>query len=200
MPNFSNMTDTDLISFLMNFSTVATVDPVKYGLTAAQVTNIATKANAFAEQVLQRQTADEALKAAVISQRTSRESVEPDISYLNTIIKANPTVSEADKQALGIESNKPPSYTPPIRPEDLMVNGFQDNRNVLKWKRTGNKPNTQFIIECKKGAETEFSYLDTTTETTYQHLGVNPGERCTYRVKAKRAGEESTYSNEAVVY
>ncbi|HRH45245.1 MAG TPA: fibronectin type III domain-containing protein [Pyrinomonadaceae bacterium] len=200
MPNFSNMNDADLIGWMMNFVTVATVEPAKYGLTSEQVTNISTKANSFAEKVMQRQTADEALKAAVLAQKMSRENVEPDVSYLNTIIKANPAVSDADKQSLGIEPNKPPTYTPPTRPDDLMVNGFQDGRNVLKWKRSGNKPNTMFIIECKIGESENFVYVDSTTETTFEHKGMTPGVRCAYRVKAKRSGEESTYSNEAVVY
>jgi hypothetical protein len=183
-----------------NFVEVAGADPAKYGVTTTQVTSISDKSNDLKQKMTARQTADDALKSAVLAQRGSRESVEPELSYLNITIKANPAVSDADKQSIGIEPNKPPSYTPPARPEDLVVNGFEDNRNVLKWKRAGNKPNTQFIIECKKGSVTEFTYLDTTAETSYQHLGVAPGERCVYRVKAKRAGEESTYSNEAVVY
>lgn len=200
MPNFSNMNDAEFIGWMMNFVTVATVDPPKYGLTSEQVTNISTKANAFAEKMLQRQTLEEAVKAAVLAQKTSRDSVEPDASYLNTIIKANSAVSDSDKQALGIEPNKPPTFEPPTRPEDLMANGYQDGRNVLKWKRNGNKPNTTFIIECKAGEETAFSFVDTTMSTTFEHKGMTPGMRCAYRVKAKRSGEESTYSNEAVVY
>lgn len=200
MPSFSLMSDVELISWMMNFVTVATVDPAKYGVTAAQVSNISTKATELSTKMLERQTAEDALKSAVAAQKAGRESVEPDVSYLNTIIKANPAISDADKQAIGIEPNKPPTHSPPSRPEELTANGFEDGRNVLKWKRAGNKQSTQFIIECKKGNETEFTYLNTTTETTYTQLGATPGMRCVYRVKAKRSGEESTYSNEASVY
>lgn len=200
MPNFSNMTDAEIVSWMMNFSTVAAVDPPKYGVTAAQVENISTKANSLGGKMLERQTAEEAQKAAVLAQKLSRESAEPDASNISTLIKANASVSDADKQALGIEPNKPPTYTPPVRPEDLTVNGYQDGRNVLKWKRSGNKPNTTFIIEFKLGDALVYSFLNTTTETTFEHIGNQPGVRCAYRVKAKRSGEESTYSNEAVVY
>ena len=60
--------------------------------------------------------------------------------------------------------------------------------------------NTQFIIEWKTNEAVEFTYLNSTMETSYEHRGVTPGMRCVYRVKAKRSGEESTYSNEATVY
>lgn len=200
MPNFSNMTDTDLVSWMMNFVKVATVDPPKYGLTVAQIENISTNTDVLATKIFERQTADEALKSAVIAQRLSREAAEPEISSLSMIIKINPSISDADKQSLGIEPNKPPTYSAPTRPEDLTVNGYQDGRNVLKWKRAGNKASTTFIIEYKVANETEFKFLNTTTETTFEHIGNQPGVRCAYRVKAKRSGEESTYSNEAVVY
>ena len=123
MPNFSNMNDAEFIGWMMNFVTVATVDPPKYGLTSEQVTNISTKANAFAEKMLQRQTLEEAVKAAVLAQRLGRENVEPELSATSTTIKANPLVSDSDKQALGIEPNKTPTCEPPTRREDRMANG-----------------------------------------------------------------------------
>ena len=40
MPSFSLMSDVELISWMMNFVTVATVDLAKYGVTVAKVINI----------------------------------------------------------------------------------------------------------------------------------------------------------------
>lgn len=200
MPNFSGMTDVELLAWMDNFVSVTTTTPAQYGTTKAQIDSLKAKADELRANIATRQTADEAAKAAVASQKASRQSSEPDASYLNTVIKADPNVSDADKQAAGIETAKPRSKTAPIRPEDLVANGFEDGRNVLKWNREGNKPNTQFIVESKDATATDFSYLATTTETKYEHLGVKPGTRYTYRVKAQRSGEESTYSNEAMVY
>lgn len=200
MPKFSNMTDTELIGWLINFVTVASTEPAKYGLTNEQISNISSKSTVLSQKMLDRQGLEESLKSAVLALRTSRESVEPDISYLATIVKANQAISDADKQSLGIEPSKSPNYSAPTRPEELMVDGFQDGRNVLKWKRGGNKPTTMFIIECKTGDDNNFVYVDSTTQTSFEHKGQTPGVRCAYRVKAKRGNEESTYSNEAVVY
>ena len=200
MPNFSNMTDVDLLSWMSNFISVATIDPTRYGTNAEQITNLTTKRDDLAAKLFARQTADEAAKSAVVAQKASRQSGEPDCSYLNTVIKVNTNISDADKKAIGIEPNKSPSFTSPTRPEALVGNGFEDGRNLLRWKRSENKNTTLFIIECKKAEATEFTYLDATMETSYEHRGVTPGVRCIYRVKAKHGGEESTYSNEAAVY
>lgn len=200
MPNFSAMTDVELLGWMDNFVTVATIAPAQYGTTAAQVNNLKNKADDLRELIAARQTADQAARAAVAAQQASRDSSEPDASFLNTTIKANPNISDADKQAVGIDPAKPRSKTAPVRPEDLTVNGFEDGRNVLKWSRAGNKPNTQFIVEFKSEGAADFAYLATTTETKYEQLSVKAGTRYTYRVKAQRSGEESTYSNEATVY
>jgi hypothetical protein len=194
------MSDSQLIAWMDNFYTVTQAAPAQYGVTAEQVGAVKTKADDLRDKMAARQTAEDAAKAAVSAQKASRDSAVPDVSYLNTIIKANPNISDADKEAAGIDLRKPASKTPPVRPENLVANGFEDGRNVLKWERAGNKPNTQFIIECKADGETGFSYLATVTETKYENRGATPGKRCTYRVKAQRNGEESTYSNEAIVY
>lgn len=200
MPNFSGMSDVELLAWMDNFVSVATTTPAQYGTTKAQVDSLKAKADELRANIAARQTADEAAKAAVASQKASRQSAEPDASYLNTVIKVDPNISDADKQAVGIDTTKPRSKTAPIRPEDLVANGFEDGRNVLKWSREGNKPNTVFIIEAKSADDKDFSYLATATETKYEHSGVKVGTRYTYRVKAQRSSEESTYSNEAVVY
>ena len=200
MANLSHMSDVELLAWMDNFVTVATTAPAQYGTTTAQIAAIADKANDLRDKIAARLTAEDAAKAAVNNQQASRQSAYPEISYLNTIIKADPNVSDADKLAVGIDVPKPRSKTAPVRPEGLVANGFEDGRNVLKWSREGNKPNTQFIVESRMGAAGDFAYLATTTETKYEHLGATPGARMTYRVKAQRSGEESTYSNEATVY
>ena len=200
MPNFSQMSDDELVAWVDNFVAAATLAPAQYGTTKAQVDALQLKADDLRDKMAARQAADAAASAAAKAQSASRQSVEPDASYLNTIIKANSTVSDANKQTIGIDMPKPRTKTAPVRPENLVANGFEDGRNVLKWSRADNKPNALFIVECRMGGATAFSYLATTTETKYEHLGVTPGTRAAYRVKAQRSGGESTYSNEATVY
>lgn len=200
MPDFSRMSDFELLEWLDNFVTVATPTPSDYGTTAAEVNALSAKADDLRAKMALRVTAEDAAEAAVAAQRACRQNVEPDASRLNTVIKANPNISVENKNKVGIEMRKPPTKTPPARPENLVANGFEDGHNALKWSRTGNKPNTPFVIEYKYFDDPKFQYLATTTECKYDHLGAIVGKRCFYRVKAVRSGEESTYSNEAIVY
>ena len=200
MPSFGDMNDFELLEWMDNFVAVAASAPTDYGTTAAQVTSLSAKADDLRAKMALRTTAEDAAEAATTAQSTSRQSAEPDCSTLNIVIKANKAIPVENKNKVGIEMPKPPSKTPPVRPEDLVANGFEDGRNTLKWSRMTNKPNTQFIIEYKFVDDVKFQYLTTTTETKYDHLGTTVGLRCFYRVKAQRAGEESTYSNEAMVY
>lgn len=200
MPSFSTMSDAELINWMTNCITVAEPNPEKYGLTAAQVTALKAKRNDLIAKMNARIAADDAAKAATAAQTASRNSAEPDCSYLTTIIKANPNISDADKIALGIEPKKAPTRTAPVTPTGLIVNGYENGTNFLKWERAGNKPNTMFIIECREEGETDFKYLAATTETSYEQKSATVGRQCAYRAKAQRSGEESAYSNVAVVY
>lgn len=200
MPSFADMNDFELLEWMDNFVDVAASAPTDYGTTAAEVTALGVKADDLRAKMALRTTAEDAAEAATSAQRTSRQNAEPDCSTLNIVIKANKNIPIENKNKVGIEMPKPPTKTPPVRPENLVANGFEDGRNVLKWKRMTNKPTTQFIIEYKFVDDLKFQYLTTTTETKYDHLDCIVGKRCFYRVKAKRAGEESTFSNEAMVY
>lgn len=200
MSKFSEMTNEEMHEWIVNFVEVVGDSPTDYGLTAGQVTDLQTNNNILATKMTDRVAKDEAAAAAVIAERDARKVVEPVCSYYNTTIKGNPDVSDEAKVAAGIDLKKPPTFTSPVAPTDLVVNGFENGTNVLKWKRAANKPNTQFIIEYREASETEFEYLATSTQTTYKHTGVTPGMQCAYRIKAQRAGEESPFSNVAVVY
>jgi hypothetical protein len=200
MPKFSLMTDAELREWATNFEQVVGASPGDYGVTAAVITDLGTSNTGLGTKMTERVSIEEARKAVIVAQKESRNDLESRCSYLNTTIKADPDVSDTAKVAAGIDLPKPPTHTPPEAPAELTVKGYENGTNVLKWKRAGNKPGTQFIVEYREGAETEFEFLCTTTRITCEHKGATPGMQCVYRVKAQRAGEESPYSNTAVVY
>jgi len=200
MPIFSKLTDVELLAWMDNFIVVATVDPAKYGVKLSDITSLHGKADDLRSKIALRQTAEAAAKAAVKSQQASRDDLESEVATLAANIKNNKNVTDADKEAINIDTPKPRSKTAPTRPENLVAEGFADGRNVLKWDRAGNKPNTVFVVECKAEDETAFSYLQSVTATKCEHKNVKPGKHYAYRVKAQKSGEESTYSNEATVY
>ena len=87
-----------------------------------------------------------------------------------------------------------------IAPSDLVVEGRSNGSNYIKFKRNGNKPVVNFILEMKIGDETQYKFVKVLSKTRFEHKNQTPGVRAFYRVKAVHGDSESTYSNEAVVY
>lgn len=200
MTNFSNMSDAKLLSWMKNFVGTTKDDPESFGVTAEQVANIETKMEDLEEKMAARYTAAEAARAAVVAQKLSRLSALPDCSFLATIIRKNQKIPDANKVHAAVPPRKAPAYTPPVAPFGLTVSGDETGTNFLKWKRAGNKSNTLFIIECRADGDEHFKFLGMATRTTYEQKNAIVGKQCLYRVKAQRAGEQSGYSNTAVVY
>lgn len=200
MPNFSQISNAELTAWVDNCTTVIEAAIGDFGMPAGAVTDFGDQNALLKTSMTNRIAADDAAAAAIKTEQTEREKLEKLASYFNKTIKANPDVSDSNKILAGIEPNKPPTRTPPVAPAELTVKGYENETNVLKWNRAGNKQGTQFIIEYREANELEFKMLDGVTEATYIHTGRTPGVQCAYRVKAKRAGESSTYSNIAIVY
>jgi hypothetical protein len=200
MPNFSQMTNAELTAWSDNCAKVIEAAPGDYGISPGIIIDFAEQSTKTKTSMTDRVTADDVAAAAFQTEKAERAKLIKLASFLSKTIKVNPDVSDSNKILAGIEPNKPPTYTPPVAPTDLMVNGYENGTNILKWNRAANKPETQFIIEFREAGAAEFVMLDSVTETTYTHTGRTPGVQCAYRIKAKRAGESSAYSNIAVVY
>lgn len=200
MPSFSTMSEADLINWMTNCLAVADSDPEAYGLTVAKLSAMGGRLNELIAKRSARLALEDAAKAATAAQTASRKLVEADGASVETIVSGNPDISDADKIAIGIEPRKAPTYTAPVAATELVASGYENGTNVLKWNRAGNKPGTIFIAECREGDETDFKYLGAVTKTSFEHKNAVPGRQCVYRVKSQRGGEESEYSNTAVVY
>src|SRR5687768_13133913 len=109
MPRFADMNDSELAAWTINFSSVAGVTPSDYGLTAAQITDLQTISADLQSKMTARLAAEDAARAAVAAQKTTRAALEPICSYYNTIIKANPDITDAAKTAAGIDIKKTPT-------------------------------------------------------------------------------------------
>ena len=200
MPRFADMSNAELSAWITNFTTVVGASPTTFGFTSDQVSEFADGNTSLQSRTTATVALRESTSAAIKAEQIERDYMESRCSLFNTTLKINPDVAENKKIQAGIDPNKPPTHTPPVAPTDLIANGYENGTNVLRWSRADNKTGTQFVIEYREAAQTEFEMLDVTTQTTYTHEGVTPGMQCAYRVKAKRAGESSPYSNIAVVY
>lgn len=111
-------------------------------------------------------------------------------------------ITKAKQTALKTSENprQPATHTPPVMPVALTVSGQSDGTNTLAWKKMGNKPGTTYLVEYQNNANGGWTLLDTTTRSKYAATGFVPGQRTSYRVRAKRNEQNSAYSNEAVIY
>lgn len=85
-------------------------------------------------------------------------------------------------------------------PEGLIVEGFADGTNFLKWQRSGNDKRNLFIVEARIGDAADYMMVGATTKTKFYHQNQKPGVPVRYRVYATRGGRVSPHSNDAALY
>ena len=193
--------DLDYQAWLVNFVTVANANLAALGLVAGDMTPVTTAKTPFdtaiPDVVAKRQAFEQAVENKVTTRKASVSSVRTVVRK----IQANPAVTNALKAQLGI-TVKDTVITPvvPVTPAELVVQGLDSGTNVLNWKRNGNKPSVQFMIEAKIGTAAAWALIDVTSATKFSHTGQTPGVKAIYRVRARRGTSVSEPSNEAVVY
>ncbi len=103
--------DTGLLAWSLNFSTLITATPTAYGLTAAQATAYATVHSTFAT-ALAACDPNSRNKSAVATKNTARTNLKTQARALASIINGTLTVTLAQKIALGIPPRATPSPVP----------------------------------------------------------------------------------------
>ena len=203
MPNHDYVPSEDLQfkEFGENFVKVATVKMLELGLSQAQVDQLTTYQADFDTALDQHIDAQLAAKTATGLKNDTRKLYEKDIRNTATFVQGNPAVTNELKQDLGLPiHDTTPSVVVPVQAADLTAEGTQSGTNVLDWKSGGNKPGTIYVIEKKFKDDPDFSYVDVSTATKYNHKGQTPGVFMLYRIIAKRGDVLSEPSNEASVY
>jgi len=161
-------------------------------LTQSQATVNTALADAVAAQA--------SAKAAVKTKQAALRASEKLLRTYAKKIGANPNVPAPLLKQLGLAARKPATHTPPVVPAALTVSGQTDGTNTLAWNTMGNKQGTMYLVEYQNTANGGWTLLDTTTRAKYAATGFIPGQRTSYRVRAKRSEQTSAYSNEAVIY
>lgn len=199
--NFIPANDTEFADWLENFHAVAEENKATLTLADADLTQSSAVKDALRSAITRFTATQAEARSATQSKMTARKEAENLARAFARRVQANPHVSNALKESLGVPVREP-STSPilPMTPANLVVRGQDNGINILKWDAGGNKPGAQYIIEGKCGEETAWSFVDVCTRTTYKHAGCKPGVRALYRIKAKRGANVSGYSNEAFIY
>jgi hypothetical protein len=199
--NIYKMSDPEFSVWLENFNTVAEAKKDTLGLATPQITEMDDIKSELNVALNEKQAAEDVKKAKTVILRAKRKAAMKKVAYYNIIFKANDLITDDIIEELGFDaSDAIPALLSPQQPIELTVQGFSTGINSLKWKKNGNKQNTVYIIDSRKETAAAFSFAGTTTKAKFDHKDQKPGERTFYRVRAMRNDEESSNSNEAVIY
>jgi hypothetical protein len=201
MPDFLPIKDAELQAWLANFASGVTKDAELLGFTTADVKNLEDRVTEFADSVGNVNVGKTAFEAAVVTKQTTRSLTEAEVRELVRRIQANPNVDNAVRVNLGITvKSDARTSTPPTTPTDVIVQPLSNGVNLLVWSRNTNKPNTQFLIECKSPAADGWAFVAVNTKTRFSHTGQTHGPPLLYRITAQRAEQGSLPSEPVMVY
>lgn len=178
-----------------------TKDAEPLGFSPADVKNLEGCVTEFADSVSSVNAGKTAFEAAVAAKQTTRGLTETEVRELVRRIQANPNVDNAIRVSLGITvKSDVRTSTAPATPTDVLVQPLASGVNVLTWNRNANKPNTQFLIECKAPTADAWAFVAVTTRMRFSHTGQTPGAPFLYRITAQRAEQSSLPSEPVMVY
>jgi len=201
LKNIYKMTDSEFSFWLENFQTEMEANKAALGITDEVIAEVLGLKTGFNTALTEKQATDELKQSKTAVLRDKRKITNKKVASLSKIFKANEDVPASLIELLGLDANDGNlTLSTPQQPTELTVEGFSNGINQLKWNRNGNKPNTVYIIEGRIESEPNFSFAGTTTKRKFADKNQTPGIRKFYRVRAMRHDQESTNSNEAVVY
>jgi len=190
----------DYALWLANFAAVASDNETALGLNGYDMTAL-NKTQADVNTAIANDMAAQAnAKSVTKTNQSTLKASEKLLRMYAKKILADPNVSPALLKLLNLAARQPATHTPAVPPATLNVAGQTDGTNTLTWKKMSNKAGTIYQVEYQTNANGGWILLDTTTKTKYAATGFVPGQRTSYRVRAKRSDSVSAYSNEAVIY
>lgn len=201
MADHRKLSNSEFKNLLDAIETKADGDAAGYGLTQGLIDDIKANRDVLAADIADQRAKQDAATAATTKLRATRAAG----NRLAARVKQTMKLGEvAENRIVDLGFNADDAVATPIgaqTPTELSVEGFSNGSNKMKFKRSGNKPNTIFTIEAKTGGAASFVIVGTTTTTTFNHTNQTPGVKVVYRVRAQRGnGGFSEYSNEAIVY
>jgi hypothetical protein len=200
MSDHRKLSHNGLFNLLNDIHEKAKDDPAEFGLTAAIIDIVKDKRDGMGTRIADQTAKKAAAKASTTALKTFRKGSDDAVSDVKIAMRAAKVPADKFVQ-LGFDADDlTPSAIAVSPPSDLVVQGFSNGTNELKFNRNGNKQGTVFIIEAKIGSATEFAIVGTTQKQTFRHTGQKPGVKTVYRVRAQRGDDLSEPSNEAVVY
>lgn len=200
MPKFRNAQQ--LSDFLGNFNTVANANLATLTtLSAGDITALTAIKTNLDAAIADRIAKEEAAEAATVVVKSNMDAGNAalDLRLKKVVSVAGLPNALATQLGLHLRDTVPTSVVA-VAPTNLTAKGADTGVTQLIWKSGGNASGTTYVIEARPGSTGAFVFVNITTKTRFSHTGQTSGVRMEYRVKARRATNESPFSNTAVVY
>lgn len=192
--------DAELVIWLDNFLKVAATNLVALGLVADDLKTAQSLQPTYIANLNTVEQKRTEFASAVETKDATKTKLTQSFKLIVNKIQANSAVTVALKAQLGISTRQGGQYpTIPNPPSDFTAKMQSDGMVKLIWKRNGNAPNVQFIIEVKTNTDTDWRMLDVVTSTSYVDKAHKPGVETKYRIKVRRVLEIGPPSVEVIV-
>lgn len=200
MSDHRRLSNSEFRYLLNDIFTKAGGNEAEFGLTPAIVDDVKDRRDGMTAKIDDKVAKKAAAKASTSALNLERKDANELVSDLKMAMRAA-KVSANKFIELGFDADDlTPSAVALFTPSGLVVQGFSNGTNELKFNRNGNKQGPTFLIEARIGEATDYIIIGTTRKQNFKHLGQKPGVKIVYRVRAQRGDDFSQYSNDAVVY
>jgi hypothetical protein len=192
--------DPEYVAALQMVLPIINANKTVLNVSTAQYTELSNLVTAYTTQYGTANTAKAAAKSAVAQKDINKKATRTVINSWAKTWRANPAVPDALLESLLIAPhNVIPNHTPPSTPAQLVALADGQGYVELRWKKNGNKPGTQFVIEKQSEAGNDWDFAGVTTKSKFE-TSANPGTYIAYRVTAVRAGEHSNPTAAVVLW
>jgi hypothetical protein len=172
-----------------------------YGVIEAKATALRTKLATLNAALLQVASLKSQTTIAVTNKDNARAALEDEFREVVRQIQASPTVTDAQRTALGIPVRDViRTAAAPVAAAGLVAVGGADGNNKLTWQANGNTPGAKFRVEMRAAANLPWQLLDVVTATSYSHVGAGAGTYREYQIVTTRSAQLAAPSNTAVVF
>lgn len=191
-------TDLELKSKSNTFAALILANPTSYGLVAGQATAYGTLNTAFSNALDLWEASATRTPVALQNKNTAREALVANAKMLAAIIQATPTVTNGQREALGLTVRATPTPVGELTAPGS-ITATLDTTGALKlaWKATQPRSATAVTYQVWRQIDNTgpWVYLAGTGEKKFTDNTVPAGSICcTYKIKATRSTSTSAWS------
>jgi hypothetical protein len=189
--SFFTGTEAQLYTGSEAFSAQISATPEAFGLSALQASGYATLNADFATKYLAANNEETRTKAAIVAKNEAARLLRQAAADLANVIDGTPTVTDAQKTALGLNVRKTPSpMGAPGTAYDMKVKLMGDGSIDMGWKCNNPTGSTGTIYQIfrRTGAAEDFEYVGGVGSKKFHDTTIAAGTAVvTYKIQAVRS-------------